>query len=84
MPMQLFGIGKAALDRLFTPFVERPARCCQTMGVNCLSVLLPDMPGHGSDLLCIAGALPKIRTGFANRRVGAVFPIPAPVGRAVA
>src|SRR5210317_939118 len=53
------------------------------MGVNLLFVPLPDMPGHGFDLLGIAGTLPQKWTAFADSRVGTVFPITVAVGRAI-
>ena len=57
MAVKLFGIGKAALDGLLTPLIEYLAFTGQSMHVDSLSFVLPDMPGDGLDLLSTAGAL---------------------------
>ena len=57
MAVKLFGIGKAALDGFLTPLIEGLAFTGQSIRVDSLPFILPDMPGDGLDLLSIAGAL---------------------------
>ena len=57
MSVKLFGIGKAALDGFLAPFIESLAFTGQSMRVDFLPFILPDMPSDGFDLLGIAGAL---------------------------
>ena len=57
MSVKLFGIGKAALDGFLTPLIEGLAFTGQSMRVDFLPFILPDMPNDGFDLLGIAGAL---------------------------
>ena len=57
MALKLFGSGKAALDCFLPPLIEGLAFTGQSMHIDSLPFVPPDMPGDGLDLLSVAGAL---------------------------
>ena len=69
MPVELFGIGKAALNGFFTPLVNRFAGFGFAVGINLFSIVLPDMPRDGFNLLSVFGALSEQGAFSAEYRV---------------
>lgn len=80
----MLGIGEAAFDSFFASLVERFSRGGFAVEIDLFTVLFPNMPGDGFDVLGITGALSQQRTLLTYLWIGAVFPIALPVGRAVA
>jgi hypothetical protein len=52
MPMQLFGVGKAALYGFLSSLVDLFALLGVTMTVDRLFMILPDMPGNHLGEVC--------------------------------
>jgi len=79
MTLEPFRTGKAVLDRFLAPFVYRPACCCQSMGINLLLVLFPNVTKDALDHLRAAAAVSEERTGLAKVWIGEILPIALPV-----
>ena len=55
--MQLFGIGEASFDRLFSSFVDTLAHAIEPVLVDALAAVFSHMPGHHLDGVGALGAL---------------------------
>lgn len=78
----MFGIGEAAFDGLFAPFVEGFPLFGFTVGVDFLPIIFPNVPSDGFYIFGVAGALTQQGAMLADLWVGAVFAIAFPVGGA--
>lgn len=78
--MMLFGVGETSLHRFLSALVQPPPNLAQSIAVQSLPVILPDMPCHLLLLISTSRAFHPALAASAHRRVADVNPVPFAVG----